>query len=96
MNGSGPEETTDKGGRRESDLFFFALLGEHEPVGFPLTRPPGTLSPVADGGEGRGEGAHRFIGSVDIQRFDAHGDREPAKRSTLNIRRSTFNRGSER
>ena len=33
----------------------------HEPVGIPLNRPPGTFSPI--GGEGRDEGV-RFMGRV--------------------------------
>jgi peptidoglycan/xylan/chitin deacetylase (PgdA/CDA1 family) len=39
------------------------LAGEPEPLGIPLTRPSGTLSPAPSGGEGRGEGG-RFMESA--------------------------------
>ena len=45
----------------EGQLFLIELLREHEL--FPLTRPPGTLSPARSGGEGRGEGV-RFMFTV--------------------------------
>ena len=34
-----------------------------------LSRPPGTLSSIPNGGEGRGEEALRFMGSFDLQQW---------------------------
>ena len=45
----------------------------HEPVGIPLKRPPGTFSPT--GGEGRDEGV-RFMESP-LSFFRMHWDHEP-------------------
>ena len=70
----------------ESSMFLADLLAGHEPK-FPLSRPsafakatadkPGTLSPAAGGGEGRGEGAHRFMGREHLQNLEANRLQEP-------------------
>ena len=59
---------------RESCLFLAELHWEHEPGAAGRARSPLR----ADGGQGTGRPTKsRFMGSVDIQRFNAHWDHEP-------------------
>src|SRR5215510_16290063 len=57
----------------ESPLSLLRMHWDLEPIGFPLTRPTDTLSPI--GGEGQGEGV-RFMESP-LSLFRMHWDPEP-------------------
>ena len=58
-------------------LFFLDLLAAHEPTRL-LSRPSGTLSSTRSGGEGWGEEAFRFMGSVLLQ-IDLRTAHEPLR-----------------
>src|SRR5262245_54521752 len=63
----------------ESPLSLLRMHWDLEPIGFPLTRPTDTLSPI--GGEGQGEGV-RFMESP-LSLFRMHWDPEPTPSPSL-------------